>query len=109
MIPIETDHVQKVLDTLVNTDLYIHLETTKGAYTKNTSGAYIRNTVVRFSQGRIKGSGPYRVGLKMEHGWIYAEGLTDWEPLDDKGRLLMAGHDEDGKLTVALQLSPEPF
>lgn len=109
MIPIKADNVQNALDTLVDRDLYIHLETTNGAYTKNTVGAYIRNTIVRFSQGGIRGKGPYRVGLKMAHGWIYAEGLTDWEPLDDKGRLLLAGHDEDGKLTVALQLSPEPF
>ena len=109
MIPIETERVQQALDSLVNTDLYVHLETTSGAYTKNAASAFIRNARVRFSHGRIKGDSPYRVGLKMPHGWIFAEGLTDWEPLDDEGRLLLAGHDSDGKLTVALQLSPKPF
>lgn len=109
MIPIEIERVQNALDTLVNTDLYIHLETTNGAYTKNAASAFIRNARVRFSQGRIKGNGPYRVGLKMADGWVFAEGLTDWQPLDEQGRLLLAGHDPEGKLTVALQLSPEPF
>ncbi|MGC4377042.1 YojF family protein [Fictibacillus sp. Mic-4] len=114
MKPIVKQEVQDVLDKLVNKNLYIHLETTNGAYAsfhneKNlTVGAYIRNSVVRFSRGSIVGNGPYRVGLKMEHGWIYAEGLTDWE-LDEQNRLLLAGHDGEGRLTVALQLSDQPF
>lgn len=108
MVAIEAEAVQKALQDMVDRDLYIHLETTNGAYSKKKAGAFIRNGVVRFSRGLIKGTGPYRVGLKMEHGWVYAEGLTDWE-LDDRGRLLLAGHDEEGKLAVALQLSREPF
>lgn len=108
MIPIEVEEVQNAIQGLTDKDLYIHLETTGGAYTKNSVSAYIRNSVVRFTDGRIKGAGPYRVGLKMEHGWIYAEGLTHWE-LDDQKRLLLAGYDDVGRLTVALQLSAEPF
>lgn len=108
MIPIEVEEVQNAIQGLTDKDLYIHLETTGGAYTKNSVSAYIRNAVVRFTDGRIKGAGPYRVGLKMEHGWIYAEGLTYWE-LDDQKRLLLAGYDDAGRLTVALQLSAEPF
>lgn len=108
MIPIQKEEIQKILQTLINQDLYIHMETTTGAYARNQAEVYLRNAVVRFSQGRIKGEGPYRIGLKMEHGWIYADGLTHWE-LDDQERLLMAGYDPEGKLTVALQLSREPF
>lgn len=44
----------------------------------------------------------------MDIGWIYAEGLTDYE-IDGQGRLLMAGHDEEGRLAVALQLSRTPW
>lgn len=109
MKPIDPELVQEVLNHLTDTDLYIHLETTNGAYTEHSFGAYIRNAVVRFDQGRIRGTGPYRVGLKMAHGWIFAEGLTDWEMMNGNKRLLLAGHDKAGKLTVALQLSPEPF
>ncbi len=70
--------------------------------------AYIRNGKVRYERGTITGVGPYRVGLKMEDGWIYGEGLTDFE-IDEKGRLLLAGHDGDGRLAIALELSVTPF
>ncbi|MCH1626330.1 YojF family protein [Fredinandcohnia quinoae] len=114
MKPVELDKVQEKINSFVNKDLYIHLETTNGAYAvhsgaaKMSAGAYIRNGLIKFTQGKITGDGSYRVGLKMELGWIYAEGITDWE-YDEKGRLLLAGHDEEGRLAVALQLSPTPF
>ncbi|MGM9987270.1 MAG: YojF family protein [Bacillaceae bacterium] len=114
MKPIEKNEVELVLKTLVNTPLYIHLETTNGAYAthKNerpfSAGAFIRNAVISFEHAKMTGEGPYRVGLKMEHGWVYGEGLTDWE-IDQYGRLLLAGHDHEGKLAIALQLSKQPF
>ncbi|HET7616362.1 MAG TPA: DUF1806 family protein, partial [Bacillales bacterium] len=89
-------------------DIYLHLETTNGAYSARKVGAYIRNGLIHFLHGTIKGNNPFRIGLKTEEGWIYAEGLTHWE-LDEKGRLLLAGHDEEGKLAVACQLSSKPF
>lgn len=108
MVPIEKEKVQQALENWIDSDLYIHLETTNGAYSARKVGAYIRNSLIRFSQGRITGDHAYRVGLKIEQGWVYAEGLTDWE-VDEKGRLLLAGHDEEGRLAVSLQLSPQPF
>ena len=60
-------------------------------------GAFIRNGVVTFTRGAIRGTGLYRAGLEMEHGFIYADGLTDWEV------------DAQGRLTVALELSLKPF
>lgn len=114
MQPIEREKVQQALDTFKNKDVYIHLETTNGAYASHynakflNAGAYIRNAKIRYTIGKITGDGPYRVGLKMENGWVYAEGLTDWE-IDEKHRLLLAGHNDEGKLAVALQLSEEPF
>jgi hypothetical protein len=112
--PINVEEVQHALDRFANQDVYLHLETTNGAYASHhnegffSSGAYIRNGRIRFSRGKIVGEGPYRVGLKLDLGWVYAEGLTDWV-LNEKGQLLLAGHDYEGKLAVALQLSREPF
>lgn len=114
MNPIEKVTVQSVLDGFLNREVYLHLETTNGAYavhrqeSKIAVGAYIRNGRIRFGRGVITGDRPYRVGLKMELGWVYAEGLTDFE-VDQEGRLLLAGHDEDGRLAVALELSLNPF
>jgi hypothetical protein len=112
--PIHVEQVQQALNRFANQDVYLHLETTNGAYASHhnerffSAGAYIRNGRIRFSRGKIAGEGPYRVGLKLDFGWVYAEGLTDWE-ITEKGQLLLAGHDYDGKLAVALQLSKEPF
>jgi hypothetical protein len=112
--PIKPDEVQAVLNSLANQCLYLHLETTNGAYAAHNSehtmnvGAYIRNGQIQFERATIAGNGPYRVGLKMNIGWVYAEGLTDWE-VDDLGRLLMAGHDAEGRLAVAFELSKTPF
>ena len=114
MKPIDRNEVQTVLDKWTDQPLYLHLETTNGAYAALQSesavpvGAYIRNGQISYLRGTVKGDGPYRVGLKMENGWIYAEGLTDWE-IDDVGRLLLAGHDGEGRLAVALELSLVPF
>ncbi|MBO8175906.1 YojF family protein [Aeribacillus pallidus] len=114
MKPIELADVQAEINRFAKKEVYVHLETTNGAYashfnkTSFSSGAYIRNAKVTYEHGKIVGNGPYRVGLKMPFGWIYAEGLTHYE-VDELGRLLMAGHDYEGKLAVALQLSLTPF
>ncbi|SET10122.1 Protein of unknown function [Oceanobacillus limi] len=115
MKPIEIDKVQEMLESFMNKEVYVHLETTNGAYASHFNdkaynvGVYIRNTTVSFSQAKIVGDGnSYRAGLKMEKGWIYAEGLTDWEIYEDT-KLLLAGHDREGRLMVALQISETPF
>lgn len=114
MKPIELDKVQEMLEKFVSKDVYIHLETTNGAYASHFDnkqynvGAYLRNARVSFTHAKIiQDHSFYRVGLKMEMGWIYAEGLTDWTIYEEK--LLLAGHDADGRLMVALQISEEPF
>lgn len=111
---ISIDEVQKHIEAFANQDVYLHLETTNGAYASHvdeaffSASAYIRNAFVNYQHGKIVGEGPFRVGLKLEIGWIYAEGLTHYE-LDHQGRLLLAGHGKDGKLAVALELSKTPF
>lgn len=107
---INTEAVQRLLDSLKNQDVYLHLEMTTGAYaahrdkTKLTAAAFIRNGKLRYSRGLIAGSGPYRIGLKTEEGWVYAEGLTHWDETE-ADRLILAGHDQEDKLVVSLQLS----
>ena len=114
MEPINLLEVQQMLNKLENQELYIHLELTTGAYaahfdsSKHPAANFITNAVIRYTNGKISGTGPYRVGLKTELGWVYAEGLTHYEQSETE-RLIMAGHDSQGKLVVALQLSPEPF
>ncbi|RIV20217.1 DUF1806 family protein [Alicyclobacillaceae bacterium I2511] len=106
--------VQRALNQFANREIYLHLETTNGAYAAHRGEqamavcAYIRNGRIRYQRGTLAGHGPYRVGLKMESGWVYGEGLTDWE-MDGQGRLLLAGHDAEGRLAIALELSESPF
>lgn len=114
MQPIHTGTVQSRLDQLKDQHLYIHLEMTSGAYanhndsSKHPAANFISNAAIRYSHGSIAGGGPYRVGLKTELGWVYSEGLTHYEETE-RERLIMAGHDSNGKLVVALQLSRTPF
>ncbi|WP_085991366.1 YojF family protein [Oceanobacillus senegalensis] len=115
MKPIDIEKVQKKLDEFKNKEVYVHLETTNGAYASHFNeqaynvGAYIRNAKISFNQAKIVGDGKsYRVGLKMEMGWVYAEGLTDWT-IHEEEKLLMAGHDREGRLMVSLEISEAPF
>lgn len=114
MQPIQPTVVQQRIDELKDEDLYIHLEMTTGAYaahfdqSKHPAATFITNAVIRYAHGSISGNGPYRVGLKMAHGWVYSEGLTHYEESETE-RLILAGHDSQGKLVVALQLSRQPF
>ncbi|MDR6120916.1 hypothetical protein QFZ87_000513 [Bacillus sp. SLBN-46] len=111
---VELSRVQEAINGFANKDVYIHLETTNGAYASHkdqsffSAGAYIRNALVRYELGKITGNGPYRVGLKINLGWIYAEGITHYE-IDEENHLLLAGHDHEGKLAVALEISHTPF
>jgi len=111
---VELSSVQEAINGFANKDVYIHLETTNGAYASHkdqsffSAGAYIRNALVRYELGKITGNGPYRVGLKINLGWIYAEGITHFE-IDEENHLLLAGHDHEGKLAVALEISHTPF
>lgn len=112
--PIEVNAVQEAINHFARKNVYLHLETTNGAYASHhdetffSAGAYIRNALVRYEHGKITGSGPYRVGLKTELGWVYAEGITHYE-IDEENHLLLAGHDFNGKLAVALEISQTPF
>lgn len=114
MLKIHPQDIQARIDQLAGQDLYLHLELTSGAYaahldsTRHPASAFITNAAVHYTHGSISGTGPYRVGLKTTQGWVYAEGLTHVEE-KETDRLILAGHDSQGKLVVALQLSREKF
>jgi hypothetical protein len=112
--PIDRNSIQAELDNRLGQELYLHLETTTGSYTKlgpekkNPVIAFVRNARISYARGTVTGSGPYRVGLKLDEGWVYADGLTDYD-VNERGELLLAGLDCEGQLTMALQLSATPF
>lgn len=107
--PITPDAIEPALQRFVDTGAYLHLETTAGAYTEGGFGAFARNLQVRLRSAGVRGEGGrYRAGLQTEGGWIYAEGLTHWE-VDGEGRLLMAGYDPEGRVTVVCELSATPL
>jgi hypothetical protein len=114
MQPIQPQDIQTRIERLAGQDVYIHLELTTGAYanhldsTRHPASAFISNAGIRYTHGSISGTGPYRVGLKTADGWVYAEGLTHVDEQETE-RLILAGHDSQGKLIVALQLSREKF
>lgn len=114
MKEVHIDKLQELLNNFANKDVYIHLETTNGSYAAHfdetvfNAGAFIRNARIRYELGKVVGEAPHRVGLKMEHGWVYAQGITHYL-LDEQGRLLMAGLDYTGKLAIALEISETPF
>ena len=101
MKEIITSEVEAALRSYRGQDAYIHSEA--------TSFVFARNFRVRITDTAVAGEGPYRVGIRFEgQGWIRAEALTHYE-IDAQGRLLLAGHDEQGRMHVALELGKEPF
>lgn len=108
MEPIEPAAVDAALADLVGRTVHLHVETTAGAYTEGGFGAFIRNVAIALDGAAVRGTGPYRAGLRFGDGWVYTEGLTHWER-DAAGRVLLAGHDSAGRLQVACTVSPTPL
>ncbi|MGL4819632.1 MAG: DUF1806 family protein [Bacilli bacterium] len=105
--------VEQQLQKLHGETVYVHLETTTGAYAAHHGNAsmsvcaLIRNIPISFRYGSIQGKGPYTVGLNIEDGWVYAEGLTHMTQWPHG--MSLAGIDSDGKLAICLQLSTKKF
>ena len=111
---LQPDFVQRELDRRAGVNVYLHIETTTGTYTALGPDAmppciaFVRNARIAYERGSVRGQGPYRVGLKMDGGWVYGDGLTH-ATVDEDDRLLLAGFDGDGRLRIALQLATTPF
>ncbi len=103
------DEVTKAMAPFAGQRVYLHLETTVGAYTANGVGVFIRNAEIDVETAALRGEGPlFRAGLRTKSGWVYAEGVTHWE-VDPQGRLLLEGHDDEGRMNVACLLSRQPW
>lgn len=101
MKPIVSAELAVALAAYRGQDAYVHSEA--------TSHVFVRNFRVRITDTGIAGEGPFRLALRFEErGWLRMEGLTHYE-IDEQGRLLLAGHDEQGRMYVALELGKEPF
>lgn len=101
MQPIDKNKVEKALQNYHGQTVFIHTEV--------NPGCFVRNAAVRVEQAYIAGEHPYRVALRIDHGgWIRVEGLTDYE-IDEQNRLLLAGHDDRGRIISNLELSLTPF
>ncbi|QHT59438.1 DUF1806 family protein [Paenibacillus lycopersici] len=101
MIPIQRTETEAELRKFVGAEAYMHSEA--------TSFVFVRNFKVRVTHAFIAGEGSYRAALRFDgHGWLRMEALTHYE-VDGQGRLLLAGYDDRGRMSVALHLGREPF
>jgi Protein of unknown function (DUF1806) len=101
MIPIVKLQVEAELRSFVGAEAYIHSEA--------TSFVFVRNFKVNVTHAYVAGDGPFRVALRFDgQGWLRMEALTHYEA-DGKGRLLLAGYDDRGRMNVALHLGKESF
>jgi len=111
---INREKVNERLNAFKNTDVYLHMEMTMGAYTSHRDQSvhpasnFIKNVMIKYEHGLLSEGPPYRVGLKLGEGWVYAEGMTHWDETDNE-RIVIAGNDKDGKLIASLQISKTPF
>lgn len=114
---ITEDKLQSLLDQYANQPVYLHVETTNGAYASHfdqrvfNAGTFLRNIQVNYQHAQLKGGGkePYRIGLKLDNlGWVYVQGLTHYE-VDENDALLIAGFNFEGQLAVALEISRQAF
>ena len=115
--PIEYDKVQGLLESYVDQPVYLHVETTNGAYANHfdqrvfNAGTFLRNIKVVFEHAKLKGGGkvPFRVGLKLQdNGWVYVQGLTHYE-VNENNEFLLAGFNYEGQLAATLEISTVPF
>jgi hypothetical protein len=98
---IEKPEVERGLKAFDGQRAFLHMEV--------TPGGFVRNVQADIKKSYIEGEGPFRAALRLQGGgWVRVEGLTHYQ-MDEEGRLLLAGHDERGRLTTALELSSKPF
>ena len=115
--PIKYEEVMKLLTSYENKPVYLHVETTNGAYANHfdervfNAGTFLRNIQVTFEHAQLKGGDkdPYRIGLKLrDGGWVYVQGLTHYE-VNQNNECLIAGFNYEGQLAATLEISDKPF
>jgi len=115
--PIKEQEVLDLLTSYSNQPVYLHVETTNGAYANHfdqrvfNAGTFLRNIVVTFEHAQLKGGDkdPYRVGLKLKDGgWVYVQGLTRYE-VNENNEFVIAGFNYEGQLAATIEISKQPF
>jgi len=115
--PIKYEEVMDLLTSYENKPVYLHVETTNGAYANHfdervfNAGTFLRNIQVTFEHAQLKGGDkdPYRIGLKLrDGGWVYVQGLTHYE-VNQNNECLIAGFNYEGQLAATLEISDKPF
>ncbi|MEK4169734.1 MULTISPECIES: YojF family protein [Staphylococcus] len=115
--PIKAEEVQRLLTTFENKPVYLHVETTNGAYANHfdqrvfNAGTFLRNIQVTYEHAQLKGGDkdPFRVGLKLrDGGWVYVQGLTHYE-INGNNEFLIAGFNYEGQLAATIEISEQPF
>jgi|HigsolmetaGSP12D_1036236.scaffolds.fasta_scaffold00812_10 hypothetical protein len=100
MKPIVKEELERLLKRYAG-ECYVHFEV--------VPGGFVRNVRAHVAETHVAGESPYRVALKLaEDGWIRMEGLSHWTT-DEQGRLILSGHDSQGRITATLLLGKLPF
>ena len=102
--PIKEQEVLDLLTSYSNQPVYLHVETTNGAYANHfdqrvfNAGTFLRNIVVTFEHAQLKGGDkdPDRVGL------------THYE-VNENNEFLIAGFNYEGQLAATIEISKQPF
>ncbi|WP_178377509.1 MULTISPECIES: YojF family protein [Staphylococcus] len=114
---INAEEVQQLLTSFENKPVYLHVETTNGAYANHfdqrvfNAGTFLRNIQITYEHAQLKGGekDPYRVGLKLrDGGWVYVQGLTHYE-INNNNEFLIAGFNYEGQLAATIEISEKPF
>jgi hypothetical protein len=111
---IDPSIVLRHLESFTHQPIYFHIETTNGAYAAHrndqvlSAGTFLRNIPITYQKVQISHSSPLRIGFQIEKGWMYVEGITNYDSPTPE-TLLLGGYDGEGKLAISCQISTNPF
>src|SRR5699024_1478324 len=114
---IQIDQVQTLIPEYENKPVYLHVETTNGAYANHfdqkeyNDGTFLRNIQVTLTHANLSSAvnEHHSDGPKLDNnGWVYVQGLTHYEVTENK-ELLLAGLNHEGQLAASLEISSKPF
>lgn len=114
--PINEQEVLNLLTSYENKPIYLHVETTNGAYANHfdervfNAGTFLRNIQVTYEHAQLKGGEKILIALVSNYdgGWVYVQGLTHFEVNEDN-EFLIAGFNYEGQLAATIEMSEKPF
>ena len=113
--PIKEQEVLDLLTSYANQPVYLHVETTNGAYANHfdqrvfNAGTFLRNIVVTFEHAQLKGGDkdPYRVGLKLKDGGWVCKDLRTMKLI--RTTIFNCRFYYEGQLAATIEISKQPF